>query len=127
MNLFIGGDLVDLISVKDKNYIIKFGLPSEIDNNLQARLVIQTANKVKQVVFGSIEGSVNSLIALSNKKIAKLWIDMDPSMTSEKREPASARISDAKNSQSSTRLGIFIYTGGRDSTELNDVKHLMSP
>ena len=100
MNLFIGGDLVDLISVKDKNYIIKFGLPSEIDNNLQARLVIQTANKVKQVVFGSIEGSVNSLIALSNKKIAKLWIDMDPSMTSDKREPASARISDAKNSQS---------------------------
>ena len=40
MNLVIGGDLVDLISVKDKNYIINFGLPSEIDNNLQARLVI---------------------------------------------------------------------------------------
>ena len=128
MNLFIGGDLVDLIAVKDKNYIIKFGLPSEIDNNLQARLVIQTANKVKQVVFGCIEGSLNSLLALSNNKIAKLWIDMNPNMSSaDKREPAPTRISDAKNSQSKTRLGIFAYTGSKDSTELNDVKHLMSP
>ena len=127
MNLFIGGDLVDLISVKDKNYIIKFGLPSEIDNNLQARLVIQTANKVKQVVFGCIEGSLNSLLALSNNKVAKLWIDMNPNMSSDQREPAPSRISDAKNSQSSTRLGIFAYTGSKDSTELNDVRHLMSP
>ena len=128
MNLFIGGDLVDLIAVKDKNYIIKFGLPSEIDNNLQARLVIQTANKVKQVVFGCIEGSLNSLLALSNNKVAKLWIDMNPNMTSDQRQtPAPTRINDAKTSQSSTRLGIFAFTGSRDSTELNDVKHLMSP
>ena len=95
MNLFIGGDLVDLIAVKDKNYIIKFGLPSEIDNNLQARLVIQTANKVKQIVFGCIEGSLNTLLALSNNKIAKLWIDMNPNMSSDQREPAPTRISDA--------------------------------
>ena len=40
MNLFIGGDLVDLISLEDKKYKISFGLPSEIDNNLKARLVI---------------------------------------------------------------------------------------
>lgn len=115
MNLVIGGDLVDLISVKDKNYIINFGLPSEIDNNLQARLVIQTANKVKQVIFGSIAGSLNSLLALSNNKVAKLWIDMDPSMNSQKREPEPTRISDAKNSQCSTRLCILVYTGSKDS------------
>ena len=34
MNLIIGGDLVDIISLKDKKYQIKFGLPSEIDNDL---------------------------------------------------------------------------------------------
>lgn len=81
MNLFIGGDLVDLISLQDKKYKISFGLPAEIDNNLKARLVIQTANKVKQVIFGSIEGSLNSLLALSNNQVAKLWITMDPGMT----------------------------------------------
>ncbi len=66
LNLFIGGDLVDLISLEDKKYQISFGLPTEIDNDLQARLVIQTANKVKQTVYGSIEGSLNSLLAMSN-------------------------------------------------------------
>ena len=84
MNLIIGGDLVDLISIRDKKYMINFGLPSEIENDLQVRLVIQTANKVKQVVFGSIGGSLNSLLALSNNKVAKLWIDIDPTMTSSK-------------------------------------------
>ena len=127
MNLVIGGDLVDLISVKDKNYIINFGLPSEIDNNLQARLVIQTANKVKQVIFGSIAGSLNSLLALSNNKVAKLWIDMDPTMNSHKREPEPTRISDAKNSQCPTRLCILVYTGSKDSHDLDDVRHLLSP
>ena len=66
MHLIIGGDLIDLISLEDKNYQINFGLPSEIDNDLKVRLVIQTSNKVKQVRYGRIEGSLNSLIALSN-------------------------------------------------------------
>lgn len=82
MNLFIGGDLVDLISLQDKKYKINFALPNEIDNDLKARLVIQTANKVKQVIYGSLEGSLNSLLALSNNQVAKLWITLDPSMTS---------------------------------------------
>lgn len=127
MNLFIGGDLIDLIAVKDKSYTISFGLPAEIDNDLQAHLVIQTSNKVKQVKFGSISGSLNSLLALSNNKVAKLWIDMDPTMNAEKRQPEPKRISDAKNSSCSTRLGIFVFTGSKDSTQLNDVKHLLSP
>jgi len=66
MHLIIGGDLIDLISLEDKNYQINFGLPSEIDNDLKVRLVIQTSNKVKQVRYGCIEGTLNSLIALSN-------------------------------------------------------------
>lgn len=40
MNLVIGGDLVDLISLRDKKYQINFGLPSEIENDLQVSLVI---------------------------------------------------------------------------------------
>jgi len=40
MNLFIGGDLVDLISLQDKKYKICYSLPSEIDNDLKAKLVI---------------------------------------------------------------------------------------
>ncbi len=66
MNLFIGGDLVDLISLEDKKYQINFGLPSEIDNELKVKLMVQTANKVRQIVYGSIEGSLNSLMAYSN-------------------------------------------------------------
>ena len=116
MNLFIGGDLVDLIAVKDKSYMISFGLPAEIDNDLQARLVIQTANKVKQSVFGSISGSLNSLLALSNNKVAQLWIDMEPSMATSNRQPESKRISEAKNSSCPTRLSIFAFTGSKDAT-----------
>lgn len=66
LNLIIGGDLVDLCSLEDRKYTISFGLPTEIDNDLKARLVIQTSNKVKQAIYGNIEGSLNSLIALSN-------------------------------------------------------------
>lgn len=127
MNLFIGGDLVDLISLEDKKYQIKYALPSEIDNELKARLVIQTANKVRQVVYGSIEGSLNSLLALSNSKVAKLWINMDAAMNSSKGSPASVKISDAKSSNSSTCLSILVYTGGKESTQLNDVKEYLSP
>jgi len=118
MNLIIGGDLIDLICVEDKMYQINFGLPSEIDNDLKVRLVLQTSNKVKQVRYGSIEGSLNSLMALSNNQVAKLWINMDPAMTSKKAIPEPTKISDAQNSQSPTRLAVLVYTGSKDSTEL---------
>lgn len=127
MNLFIGGDLVDLISLEDKSYQIKYALPSEIDNELKARLIIQTANKVRQVVYGSIEGSLNSLLALSNSKVAKLWINMDAAMTSSKANPASVKISDAKSSNSSVCLSVLVYTGGKESTQLDDRKAYLSP
>ena len=118
MNLIIGGDLVDLISIRDKKYMINFGLPSEIENDLQVRLVIQTANKVKQVVFGSIGGSLNSLLAMSNNKVAKLWIDIDPTMTSSKPSKDPIRISDAKSSRNPYRVSVLAFTGAKDSTDL---------
>ena len=34
MNLIVGGDLVNLISLEDKKYQITYPVPSEIDNNL---------------------------------------------------------------------------------------------
>ena len=34
MNLIVGGDLVNLISLEDKKYQITYAVPSEIDNNL---------------------------------------------------------------------------------------------
>jgi len=119
--------LVDLISLEDKKYQISFGLPAEIDNDLTAKLVIQTANKVKQVVYGSIEGSLHSLIALSNNKVAKLWIGMDPTMTSQVRAPAASKISDACASSSKTRISILAFVGRKEATDLDDVTHLVSP
>lgn len=107
-----------MISIEDKKYTINFGLPTEIDNDLKARLVIQTSNKVKQVIYGSIEGSLNSLLAMSNNQVAKLWIQLDPEMMSGKATVAPVRISDAKNCQSPVRVALLLYTGSKESTEL---------
>ena len=92
------------------------------------RLVIQTANKVKQVIYGSIEGPLNTLLATSNSKVAKLSIDMDPSMTCKKKCSVAGRIADAaRGSHARCRVSLLAYTGSKDSTQLDDVRHLVSP
>jgi hypothetical protein len=49
VNLFfqVGGDLIDLVSLADDVYQMNYSVPLEVQNTLQATLVVQTPNKVK--------------------------------------------------------------------------------
>jgi hypothetical protein len=79
----VGGDLVDLVSLADQDYEITYAVPKEVENDLNAKIVIQTAQKVRQVVYGRLEGSLNSLMAMSNNVVAKMWLDIDLSANAE--------------------------------------------
>lgn len=45
-------------------------------------------------------------------------------MTSSKAMPQPVKISDAKHSRSPARLSVMVFTGSKDSTELDDVENL---
>ena len=47
-------------------------------------------------------------------------------MTSNKQAPASVKISDARNCQTSTRVSILAFTGRKDATDLDDAERLNS-
>ena len=83
VNLFfqVGGDLVDLVSLADTDYQMDYAVPVEVHNNLQATLVVQTPNKVKQVVYGKLSGTLNSLLAMSNNQVAKFFVELDVKRT----------------------------------------------
>ena len=83
MYFYVGGDLVDLISLADSDYEVTYQVPSTVDPELSAALVVQTAQKMRQVVYGKIEGTLNSLLSISSGEVAKMQVGMDLGATIE--------------------------------------------
>ena len=55
---------------------------------------------------------------MSNNQIVKLYVNLDPEMTSQRSAPDTLKISDAKSSRCPTRLALLVYTGRKEATEL---------
>jgi len=80
------------------------------------------------VIYGQLEGSLNSLMALSNNVVAKLWLDLDLNATSDNTAlRKSTKFNSSSSSSAATKLGVLVFTGARDSKDLENAASVISP
>ena len=92
-----------------------YAIPKDVDNALTASMEIKTPNKVKQVVYGKLEGTLNSLLAMSNNQVAKIFINLDVRRSGSSPAIEAKKFSDSVISNQPHRLSILVFCGTKEA------------